>query len=63
MRTTLPLLALAGTVLTAACSDTTGSGGTPQFSRQITFPDLKNTLQSLPVNGARAGIRGRRAVD
>ena len=52
MRTTLPLLALAGTVLIAACGDTTGSGGTPQFSRELTFPDLKNTLQGLPVNGA-----------
>jgi hypothetical protein len=52
MRKALPLLALAGTVLISACSETTGSSGTPQFSRQITFPDLKNTLQGLPVNGA-----------
>jgi len=52
MRRALPLLALASAVLTAACSDTTGSRGTPQFSRQITFPDFKNTLLGLPVNGA-----------
>jgi len=46
------LLALAGIGL-AACTDSSGppSAGA-QFSRQITFPDLQNKLQSLPASGA-----------
>ena len=36
----------------AACSDGTGPSAAPQFSRQITFPDLQTKLQGLPANGA-----------
>lgn len=36
----------------AACSDGTGPSAAPQFSRQITFPDLQTKLQGLPTNGA-----------
>jgi hypothetical protein len=36
----------------AACSDGTGPSATPQFSRQITFPDLQTKLNGLPANGA-----------
>ena len=36
----------------AACSDGTGPSAAPQFSRQITFPDLQTKLQALPADGA-----------
>jgi hypothetical protein len=36
----------------AACSDGTGPSAPPQFSRQITFPDLQTKLNGLPANGA-----------
>jgi len=36
----------------AACSDGSGPSATPQFSRQISFPDLQTKLQGLPANGA-----------
>lgn len=36
----------------AACSDGTGPSAAPQFSRQITFPDLQTKLNGLPANGA-----------
>ena len=37
----------------AACSDGSGPSATPpQFSRQITFPDLQTKLQGLPATGA-----------
>src|ERR1041384_5457487 len=36
----------------AACSDGTGPSAAPQFSRQITFPDLHTKLNGLPANGA-----------
>lgn len=52
MRLFYGLLTLAGLTLAAACSDSSGPSGTPQFSRQITFPDLKTTLQGLPATGA-----------
>lgn len=51
MRTFYGLLALAGIGL-AACSDSSGPSAGPQFSRQITFPDLQNKLQGLPATGA-----------
>src|SRR3989442_3734309 len=52
MRKLYGLVALAGIAL-AACTDSSGpSGGTPQFSRQISFPDLQTKLQGLPANGA-----------
>src|SRR5439155_27156452 len=52
MRNLYVLLAFAGVGL-AACSDGSGpSANSPQFSRQITFPDLQNTLQGLPATGA-----------
>jgi hypothetical protein len=41
MRKLYGLVALAGIALATACTDSSGpSSGTPQFSRQITFPDL-----------------------
>ena len=46
------LVALAGLVLATACSDSSGPGATPQFSRQITFPDLQTKLKALPATGA-----------
>ena len=53
MRKLYGLVALAGIALAAACTDSSGpSGGTPQFSRQISFPDLQTKLQGLPANGA-----------
>src|SRR5262245_42833938 len=58
MRKLTGLVALAGLAVATACSDTSGPGTTPQFSRQITFPDLQTTLQGLPATGAaRVGIR------
>ena len=36
----------------AACSDGTGPSAAPQFSRQITFPDLQTKLNGLPATGA-----------
>jgi len=51
MRNFYGLLALAGIALTA-CSDSSGPSAGAQFSRQITFPDLRNKLQSLPATGA-----------
>ena len=39
-------------IAVAACSDGTGPSAAPQFSRQITFPDLQTKLQALPANGA-----------
>ncbi len=51
MRKFYGLLALAGIGL-AACTDSSGPSVGPQFSRQITFPDLQNKLQSLPSTGA-----------
>lgn len=53
MRKFYGLLALAGIGL-AACTDSSGPPSTAgaQFSRQITFPDLKTNLQSLPATGA-----------
>ena len=53
MRTFYGLVALAGIALATACTDSSGpSGGTPQFSRQISFPDLQTKLQGLPASGA-----------
>ncbi|HEY3221778.1 MAG TPA: DUF5666 domain-containing protein [Gemmatimonadales bacterium] len=53
MRKLYGLVALAGIALATACTDSSGpSGGTPQFSRQISFPDLQTKLQGLPANGA-----------
>ena len=48
------LLILAGFALTTACSDANGphSAGSTAFSRQISFPDLKSTLQGVPTSGA-----------
>jgi uncharacterized protein DUF5666 len=53
MRKLYGLVAVAGIVLATACTDSSGpSGGTPQFSQQITFPDLQTKLQGLPATGA-----------
>ena len=53
MRKLYGLVALAGMALATACTDSSGPGsGTPQFSRQITFPDLQTKLQALPATGA-----------
>jgi len=53
MRKLYGLMAVAGVVLATACTDSSGpSGGTPQFSQQITFPDLQTKLQGLPATGA-----------
>jgi uncharacterized protein DUF5666 len=48
------LLILAGLALTTACSDSNGphSTGSTAFSRQISFPNLKSTLQGIPTSGA-----------
>jgi len=52
MRNFYVLLAFA-TVGLAACSDGSGpSANSPQFSRQISFPDLQTKLQGLPATGA-----------
>ena len=52
MRKLYGLVALAGLALATACSDSSGPGATPQFSRQITFPDLQTKLKGLPATGA-----------
>ena len=53
MRKLFGLLALAAlAALATGCSDSGGPGTSPQFSRQITFPDLQNHLQGLPATGA-----------
>ncbi len=46
------LAMIAGALLGAACRDGSGPGTPAQFSRQITFPDLKNVLLGLPPSGA-----------
>ena len=46
MRRLVPLIAIAGTALGVACSDSTSPGGLAQFSRQIDFP----TFSGLATN-------------
>jgi hypothetical protein len=52
MRRLFVLSAFAGLALTAACSDVTHPGSSPQFSRQITFNDFQNLLGQLPAGAA-----------
>ncbi|HLZ46362.1 MAG TPA: hypothetical protein VKQ05_11855 [Gemmatimonadales bacterium] len=47
------LLILAGLALATACGDASGPRtSSTAFSRQISFPDLKSTLQGIPTSGA-----------
>ncbi len=52
MRRLSVLAALAGLILGTACSDLTHPSSPPQFSKQIAFTDLQNTIGQLPANGA-----------